>query len=543
MELENCSEKENVDGYTLVLEQSKNNLINWYPFENEAKILEISSKEDMIIKDNITNVIDIKELENIDITFDYVLIIDKLKEIYDKFTIISEKLKENGKILLIENNKASIKNISTSKKQKNLYNLKEIEEILNINGYIYRKNYYILQDYKKVNVIFTDKHLPNSETINRNITFYEDDSIITNRENEIYSEIIKLDTNLFKLFVNSYFIECSKKEFIDNGIEFVSYSNIRREEYKIQTIIKEQNVYKTNANNTSKAHIEGIKKNIDIMKQNNINTLDEYTETEIISKYIRNKENFEEYLINMLLDKKIDEAKQIINKFKDELKQKLNITNSDNNVFDKYNIKYNSENIDNLTFVKYGLWDLIFQNAFFIDNQFYFYDQEWFEENMPIEFIIYRAFKYSSEIRNILSTQYIYELIGIKKENITIFDELDEKLQLKIRCENSWKVHSNSNYYTQIIDRIKSEKDQMYKEAVQLLNEKDSKINALEEIDKNRDNEINMLKSNISQKDTKINDLEKLVKEKQDIISQIVNSKSWKITKPLRKLRGLNKGE
>ena len=92
MELENCSEKENVDGYTLVLEQSKNNLINWYPFENEAKILEISSKEDMIIKNNITNVIDIKELENIDITFDYVLIIGKLKEIYDKFNIISEKL-------------------------------------------------------------------------------------------------------------------------------------------------------------------------------------------------------------------------------------------------------------------------------------------------------------------------------------------------------------------------------------------------------------------------------------------------------------------
>lgn len=42
-----------------------------------------------------------------------------------------------------------------------------------------------------------------------------------------------------------------------------------------------------------------------------------------------------------------------------------------------------------------------FSKLLYIDNEFYFYDQEWEEDNVPIDFILYRAIKYFDRIKNI----------------------------------------------------------------------------------------------------------------------------------------------
>ena len=85
---------------------------------------------------------------------------------------------------------------------------------------------------------------------------------------------------------------------------------------------------------------------------------------------------------------------------------------------------------------------MIFQNCFYIDNEFYFYDQEWYEENVPLEFILYRAIIY---LQNILDEKTKNEVL--EKYNIvnfiTEFKELDDKLQIEIRDEDVWKKHIN----------------------------------------------------------------------------------------------------
>ena len=83
-----------------------------------------------------------------------------------------------------------------------------------------------------------------------------------NEQNSEFIKIIRQNPELFKIFANSFFIECSKSEFKDNEIEFVSFSNMRKEKYRINTIIKGEYVYKGAINDKALEHILNIKKNI-----------------------------------------------------------------------------------------------------------------------------------------------------------------------------------------------------------------------------------------------------------------------------------------
>ncbi len=468
--------------------QIKDNINDWYDFEKDKKyiVLEDFSK-------------------------------DKIYELEKS----ANQLMDNDKILIILENELSIKSICKNVENKNnLFNRREIEELLDKNGLIYRKFYYPLPDYKMTNVIFTDNHLPNSETISRNIVFYKENDIKKNDERQELVKMMKQDVNLFKIFANSFFIECSKKQFEDNGIEFVSFSNMRKQEYRIKTIIKGDNVYKKAANSESITHIEQIKKNIEIIKEVKLNTLDSYDENTIISKYQKGKETFDKIIVNELKNKEIEKVNQLICNLFEELKEKLIIVQPEKNVFDKFGIQYDKQDIQNLTFVKYGLWDLIFQNIFFIDNKYFFFDQEWMEENLPLEFIIYRSLTYNKQLRDLIDIEQIYNKFGIKNENVELFNKLDNELQLKTRSELSWKLHTqlfditNEDKFIKILENSKRKTTQEFKS---LLNEKDARIKFLED---NMEQTCNLLR------------------EKEQELDYIKNSASWKITKPLRKIRG-----
>lgn len=473
--------------FELLEKQIENNITSWYPFEENIQytILKKFSKEN------------VEELEK-----------------------AINNLKENDKILILLDNKLSIKNVCQNVEgQDKLYNRKEIEDILDKYGLKYRKFYYPLPDCKMTNVIFTDNHLPDKETISRNIVFYEGDNIKKNEENAEFKKILSQDVNLFKIFANSFFIECSKSYFEDNGIEFVSFANMRKEEYRIKTVIKGDNVYKQAENEKAEKHIQKVKNNIDILNEINLNTLDKYDNSTIISSYQKNKDTLDKFIIKKLKDGQVDYAKKIINNLFEELKEKLVIVNTDVNVFDKYEIEYEKTDIENLTFVKYGFWDLIFQNIFYINDMYFFYDQEWIEENLPIEFIIYRAFAYDKELQKYLSEKEIYNNFNINEINIDLFVKLDNKLQENTRSELSWKLHTNSidiSRAKDIIEKKEQEKEKITQDCIKLLNEKDSRIRFLEE---NMEQTCNLLK------------------QKEQEVELIKNSTSWKITEPLRKLR------
>lgn len=532
----------------LALSQIRKNIVNWYPFEDECSILEIGAnfgeitgslcqhakrvisleknieKQKAIAKRNekFSNLEIIDSLDNVKEKFDYITIIGfekKNSELYKLLSDLKKHLKPNGKILLATNNKLSINNLSKLNAQnetieditKEQYSLSELDKQIRQAGFENRTVYYPLTDYKLPNAIFTSEEQIRENLIARNIVYNDKETVKLYEQNNLYRELLKEDIKYLEMFINSFFIEIFNGESEENKIKLASFSNMRKEEFRIKTIMKPDYVYKYNENDKSKAHLNMIKENIDILKRNNLNTLDSYDEEKIISRYTTEK-SLDKVILDKIKNGQREEAIELIKRFKTEIFEKMEKCDSENNVFDKYNIKYKSEDISKMTFLKYGLWDMTFQNCFVIDNKFYFYDQEWCEEKVPINFILYRAIKYFPEIRFYLTIKELYDILNIDESMINLFEELDNKLQENIRNELMWEIHKQGK------------------------NVKELKIEKL-----TADHTINLQRIDLAQKDAEIDDLKSKIEKLSGDLENIYNSKSWKITEPLRKLNNRKK--
>ena len=502
--------------------------------EEKQKILQNSKRDNLKVKV-------VQDFENYsDNEYDYVTLIGTLKTFENKIEVkayrrlgfflkLAKKMcKESGKIILVLDNKYGMKSWTTLKANKNIicnqtYALSQklINRLLEEQNLTEYKYYYVLPDYKATNAIFTDEYLPNLESINRNFLYGEEEFENFN-QTEAYIELLKEEKQSFKFFANSYFVEIGKSKLEPNGIRFVSYTNIRREKYKIQTIIYEDRVEKTYANDMAKEHIQTIHKNIDIMNQKNIKTLDKYENGKIISKYIKDFNSYDKILTELLENKKEAEFFETITNYKNTLLEKLEEVDynsiKENNVFTKYGVNVEKEMIQKLHFVKYGLWDLIFHNAFYINEEIYFYDQEWFDYNVPIEFIIYRAIAYFPIAHSYIRTNELYERLGLN-EFLKIFEDLDSKLQLEIRDNEIWKLHTSTRTGQTLFD--------LYKNLV------------VEFMEYKKVYNLNTIRE-ISEENKRLRqEIERLNQEKERIYA----STSWKVTKPVRWLgKNLKRG-
>lgn len=541
----------------LALSNIRENILNWYPIKNDATILEIGAnlgeltgilceKANKVIaiesslnkakaikkrynkEDNLEVIVGTIEDINIQDKFDYITLFGTFENLskiykgseYELLNLLKDYLKEDGKILLAIDNRTGLQNFSRTDenevnignlKDKKTYSLNKIEKIIKKANLEINKIYYPMPDYRLTNVIYTDEKPLSRNNVSRNIIYNSENTIKFYQENEAYINVLEENSSNFKIFANSFFIEITKNKIEEEKIQFISFSNIRKPEYRIKTIIKEGNVYKYALNEKSRDHIEKIKENIDILKRSGLKTVDSYEENRIISKYT-NANTLDKVITRLLKENKTDEAIEIIRKYKNEIYEKLEKTNKENNVFDKYNIDYKKEEIEKMTFVKYGLWDLIFQNCFYIENELYFYDQEWREEVLPIDFITYRAIKYFNRIRKYFSEDELYKILEIEQENIELFEKLDNKIQEKIRDEDMWEIHTRG---MEIID--------------------------LKRRELTSNHEINLLTIENEQNKALLEQKEKEIEELKKTLNYVFNSKSWKITKPFRAVLKLKK--
>ena len=551
------------------LSDIRKNIISWYPFEENATILEIGAglgeitgelckKSSKVVsiefskqrgeaiakrhekKENleviIGNLKDIKFEEK----FDYITLIGILEyapiiyntenSFIDLLKLVKELLKENGKLLLATNNKFSMRNWSVKNvddknleydaicsfkdnNESQLFTKAKLDEMLKKVGLENKKYYYPLPDYKFTNVIFTQDYMPTLNNLNRNMTFFKDSDIINFHENNAYKEVLTQDKKLFDFFANSYLVEIGQNV-TKNNIKFITYWNNRKPEYRLRTVIQGDKVYKYNTNNLSKNHIQTLKNNIDILNKSGIKTLDSYDEEKTISKYVVNCKSYDEIIIEGYDNYGIEKVIELINNFKNKIINKLEATDSKDNVFDKYGIPYNNQEIEGLHFVKNGLWDLNFQNCFEIDNDLYVYDQEWIDNNVPVEYIIYRDILIFEELKKRVDINELYERLNLSKY-VELFYKLVKATEEKIMSEPIKKAHNRP-----------------IKNVLGLYVENENLKNQNNELNNNLQNE--KIKNETS--DKKIQEMQDTINVQLAKIDFIESSRGWKLIVKIRKI-------
>ena len=522
----------------------KKNIIAWFPIKENSNVLQFGKDEEITkeLKSKTSKVTVIENILKVSEKYDYITLIGAFENI-EKEKIIEllefakEHLTQDGKILIATKNKFGMKywagekiNLSANafdaivKSEENYLGFNKMKEILNSLNLKY-KFYYPLPDYNFTNVIFTDEYLPSKDSIDaRDLSFSKEDELIVFSEREAYKQIIEQDKNMFPFFANSYFIEVSNKENFED-VKYVSYGITRQKNYRIKTVMKKSSVYKNANTNEANTHIENIAKNINILNNCNINCLDTFSENTIISKYLENAISYDKVLMNDYYENGLEKVIEKIEEFKINILDKLLADSSkENTIFEKYGIEINENLKEKLHFTKNGIIDLIFQNCLVESEKIYVYDQEWYEENVPIEFILYRAIFYFTELKKLEDVNKIYEKLEIK-EFVEIFEKLETKVQAAIVDEKMWKLHIKSTESfegsSNIIENYKNQILEANKHSKEL-------DNVIEEYQK----QIEELNSRIGEKDVQ---LENYANE----LRAIANSISWKITKPIRSISGV----
>ena len=486
---------ENVTEYELYhLSTVSQNLINWYPFNTKDTVLQIGGdlgELTQVFCNNCEKVVTIEpniekakaiakryeNRENLEIivgNIDDIILEEKFSiitiignnpkiKLKDNIQKLERNLKENGKFIIALDNNFGLRyfignpdNILNKKfvsligynnapEKIESFTKSSLEQIFNSIGYKYTF-YYPLPDYKMPNVIFSEKQKAKYNSIDKYNPYYKKNSTIIANEIDVYREILKTDQQMFEFFTNSFLIILEKEKNEELPL-YISYNNMRKEKYRLITKISKNVVEKKPVSKEAEGHYNNIKKNIELLQQNNIKTVDYIENGSIKSKYI-NQEN----LLNTVLTKSLEENNQqefenIIEKYIQNLKKNKKVEPEyKDTIFSKYNIQIEDKNIlKELYFVENGFWDMTFKNCFYIENELYFFDQEWREKNVPIEYILYRSILYTISLRRYVNIEELFEKYHISKYK-NIFEALDNKIQEEIRSNKIWKFYSQNKY-------------------------------------------------------------------------------------------------
>ena len=459
------------------------NIISWYPFRKNSEVLLIGGEIGNIAEclceknlkvtcvepvlyranaigkrcsrfDNLNIFCSLLDNINFDKKFDYILCINHLEfynELFKKnidinefFEFMVKLLNDDGRLLFSFNNSFSLKrvfNFTTNKilNDNNTFSIKKIYSILDNIGLNSKHVYYPLPDAILPNVIFSDYMLPNNSSIDKFVSYYDDGSIETFNEVDAYKSLINIDKELFKKFANSFLIDAGKNQ-TQQKYFFISFNNIRKEKYRLVTKISKGNVEKEPITKGSINHILEMAENVKLLEEKGINILDEYKDKKIISSYVDQDCMLITVLLKQLKNGNIKLFYDIFDKFINLIK---NMKNSNEipheNIFKKYGINISKEILEELNFVEYGFWDMTITNCFYIDDKFF--DQEWKDENVPIEYMIFKNIYYNNLFEEYITKSELYSHFNIEKY-INFFIQLDEKIQRKIRDDKIWDFYT-----------------------------------------------------------------------------------------------------
>ena len=568
----------------IALSEIRENIISWYPIKDGAEVLEIGGNFGAITKElckKSKKVVTIEfskeraqilqkrcnEFKNLDIIvgkideinieqkFDYITLIDIIEDsnkIIGDFSNnyeatvellkhLKKYLKEDGKILVALDNKYGVKYLAggVNKKEEKPYEYlmdiskrfskEQFEKIIDSVGFNKTKYYYPLPDFRLANVIYSDEYIPvkNSAKLKYNIYYNNNSKIIFDEIKAINS---MTEDGKFEEFTNSYFIELSNSEEVCNT-KFVCFNNMRKKETRLVTQINGDEVIKAKSFPESEEFMRNYILNIEKIKSLGFNSIESLKEGKITSPYL-NIETLSQFLVKKVKRGNID----IFYKTMDTWYQKLKLCLG---VSENYEINEDSEGL-NITLN--GFIDLTFDNVFYDGQEYYVFDQEWYKESIPIEYILYRSirnmYSYNSELNSILDIQEVFSRYKLNL-HVDYFEKLEKEFQNNVvdaKISQFYNLtYDNILYLDDFIRNYKElmkQKDYFVEQNDYLIKENNNineKISQLDKIINEQNNQNDEQGQEIAEQKEIIQNQERVISELSKELETIKKSRIWKI--------------
>lgn len=428
------------------LTRIRQNILNWYPFENNSNILEIGCGMGAITEllckrvKSVTAVelskkrataayLRCRNYDNLEIIvgnlndiqfnkkYDYITLIGVL-EYQNKYTNstnpfvdflkkIRTLLKPNGKLLIALENKYGIKywcgtpedhsgipfdginNYKFSNIAKT-FSKSELNKLIINSGFNYSYFYYPLPDYKMPQVIYSENYLPRNGSIDNWIPYnsFNSNSMVSDEE-LLYHDIV--NNNVFEFFANSFLVECSIYNEKMGEVDYAVSSPFRKAEFDCMTIHSGDKGFYKMTTYSNQNFLSNIKANHTELSNRGLSVCN----TKIVDNILYTQTIKGTPLTDILIDAYKTRYEQnvykIYDKIYDEIKQSSEESYTLNNIFNSSEDLYLEQLDNNDRLLMNGFIDMIHKNCF-IDTSgtFPWIDQEWCFNNIPASFILYQ---------------------------------------------------------------------------------------------------------------------------------------------------------
>lgn len=457
----------------------RKNLLNWYPFKKDSSVLEIGcglgaltgllcdtckkvTAVELSERRAAAALLRCREKENLEIIvgnlndiefeekFDYITLIGVLEyqgnytetehPYMDFLKKVKSLLKPDGRLLIAIENQYGLKywcgaredhtgipfegmnQYNLSKKKVRTFSKMELQELIKASGFQNIYFYYPMPDYKLPEVIYSEKQLPQNGNMLDMEYYYTDYRTLVAQESFLYKDIIK--NHVFEFFSNSFLVECTE-EGKTGEITFAKLNSARLPEYRLGTRFTEGGgveKFPLQCGNGA-AHIRQTYLNEMELSQKGLKMCRScFREGKLISDYMK-ADLAEQAMLNACMEGKEDEVYQIWDRLYQEILRSSEPVSWEKNLLYGFPLGIEPDEERYGPVMKKGYLDMILRNAFLIENDWYWFDQEWALENIPAKYILYRGIKFfyysypevekNFPIERILSH---YRVLGVQEE-------------------------------------------------------------------------------------------------------------------------------
>lgn len=422
----------------------RQNILNWYAFQENSDILEIGCGMGAITEllcqkaKSVTSVelskrrasaayLRCRNYSNLEIIvgnlndiefekkFDYITLIgvleyqgrytDSENPFKDFLSKIKSLLKPNGKLLIAIENKYGLKywcgaredhtaipfdglNQYILSKTAQTFSRQELAALVKSAGFENSFFYYPLPDYKFPQVIYSDEYLPKNSSIDNWLPYYyPDTSTMIADETLIYKDIIK--NNVFPFFSNSFFVECAVNKNDHVGYtKYIVSSPLRKKEYRINTVLNEDGFFKY-AEKASENQLYNIENIYNNLIKSGINIAHIKKDKLSLSIETITGTSLTSEFIKLYETKDIDSIISLWKRLYCELKSSSPSTVPEKNILITNGLTDNFYLNKNDKLLEYGYIDMIHKNCFVNNDKFTWIDQEWAINGLPASLILF----------------------------------------------------------------------------------------------------------------------------------------------------------